>query len=82
MLGLFITVTAWGALALSISGLVVMLRHPRRTVLGQPIGVISTILIALGLILRAETPIYLPLTFVGCALAFLAVVFLVRGRGA
>ncbi len=82
VLSAFVTLSAWAALVLVTSGLVVGLRGPRRTPVGQVVGSVAAILLALGILLRSETPLYLPLTFAGCVLGLLSLAFVLRARGA
>jgi peptidoglycan/LPS O-acetylase OafA/YrhL len=85
MLSYFITVTAWLALIGIVSGLVLMMLkpisdQPPKLVAVQVIGAVGMILIAVGMLVRTDMSVYLPLSLVGSLLAILSVVLRIRDR--
>lgn len=87
MLSLFITVAAWVALIALVSGIVQLMLKPRsdqppQLVAVQVIAAVAGILTAVGMLVRTDLSVALPLLLLGFVLATLAVVLRIRYRSA
>ena len=87
MLSLFITVTAWLALIMLVSGIVQLMLKPKpeqspQLVAVQVIGGVAGIVGVVGMLVRTDLSVALPLSLGGVMLAILAFVLRIRYRSA
>ena len=87
MLSLFITVTAWLALIMLVSGIVQLMLKPRpeqapQLVAVQIIGGVAGIVGVVGMLVRTDLSIAVPLSLIAFVLAILTLVLRIRYRAA
>jgi hypothetical protein len=87
MLSLFITVTAWLALIMLVSGIVQLMLKPRpeqspQLVAVQVIGGVAGIVGVVGMLVRTDLSIAVPLSLIAFVLAILTLVLRIRYRAA